>query len=81
MNKKVWIDCECGSEGIMLLKDDGMVELSFFQYGHVGKLSWRQRLHFCWRILWRGTPYTDMVILSKEEVEKLQTTLKELTDD
>jgi hypothetical protein len=77
------IDCACGTEGITVSRCDysGMIEFGYYGYGiQGGRLTWWNRLRTIWRILTKGTPYNDMVILNKCAVEELQKVLDELTN-
>ena len=47
-------------------------EFSIWSYGrHSSKLSWRERLRWCWNILRNGNLWADEVILSEKSVKKL----------
>lgn len=72
--------CDCGSEGVMVAVelDDKVAEpairMAYWQLGT--KLSnselirWN-RIRLAWRILWGGSPYTDMVWMSRSTTRNL----------
>jgi hypothetical protein len=50
------------------------VDISLWNYGfYDGKLDWKKRL----KILFDGFAYSDLVVLNKEELDKLILTLEE----
>jgi hypothetical protein len=50
------------------------VDISLWNYGfNDGKLDWKKRL----KILFDGFAYSDLVVLNKEELDKLILTLEE----
>lgn len=74
MNKTKTIKCSCYSELLHLEWDEELklLDLSIWaHYGSKNKLSWRQRLRYCWRILTSGKPYGDQMILDKESISAI----------
>ena len=70
--------CQCHMEAIVAEKCDDEVELAFWSYGQANKgLTFGDKIKLCFRIFTKGTPYTDMVILNKEEGLKLAKFLKD----
>lgn len=67
--------CICGAEGISVERDtdSGGVEywISLWRYGSGTPLSWRDRLRYCWQILWHGKPYADAVCLTEGDASEL----------
>ena len=72
--------CDCITEGIVVMKldDDSndckgapFIELAFWQCGHVHIHDWRYRLRNIWQIITKGTPYTDMVWMRREQAKAL----------
>ncbi len=76
------INCSCHGEELRVFVDRGesplerFVEVSFWQYGYGGS-CWRARLRHIWHILWRGTPWSDMVLLDRSGGEQLIAAVKE----
>ena len=77
---KMWykfFECECCSEGIMLSHEINdpypVIDLAFFKDGFHGRyfLTFKQRLRYMWQILTKGTVWTDMVILDKNQAKDL----------
>lgn len=70
MDKKIYIDCDCHSEGLILEKEEetGEVYLSIFEIGsnEDHTMTWKQRIRSAWRILRKGSPYGDQIVLSKK---------------
>lgn len=66
-------DVNVNNEGIALndVQVDQSYELAFFGYGHVRTRSFWNKLKQCFRLMKKGTPYADMVILNKAEALKL----------
>jgi hypothetical protein len=65
------VTCECHIEGLHLMKfdDDADLYLSIWeerQYAH--KTLWRQRLRHIWRIIRKGRPWDDELVLGPEAV-------------
>ena len=76
-SKKAYFHCGCGGEMIVIEVDKDpdfpFVQLAFYDLGHQGNLlSWKHRLRCIWRVLTKGTPYSDMVILYPGEWEKFR---------
>jgi len=78
-NGRVYI-CSCGAEALAVEfpkdEDPEMQEFDFcniaiWETYHRSNVSFYQRLRYCWRILKRGHPYTDMICLNKSQVRKL----------
>ena len=68
-------DCLCHSLHIRPDSESKTVDISLWNYGfNDGKLNWKNRL----RILMDGFAYSDLVVLNKEELDKLIATLEEI---
>lgn len=69
--------CSCGSEGIMMSYEqekEGVpyVDLAYFQEGFASrKLSFFQKLRWCYHILKTGQPWHDMVLLNQNTAKRL----------
>ena len=85
MQNNIWkkfIQCHCGTEGIMIsyeTEEDGLpvIDLAFFGYGYITNrtLSLWEKLRYCWHILIKGEPFIDEVILSQNNAKELATEL------
>lgn len=68
--KTTFIQCSCSSEALCLEKDqeDDLLHISIWErgYGRSNKLTWKQKISYCWRILTKGCPYGDQIVLNKE---------------
>jgi len=69
--------CDCGSEGIMMSYErekEGVpfVDLAYFREGFDGrKLSFFQKVRWCYHILKIGQPWHDMVMLNQITAKRL----------
>ena len=73
--------CECSGEAVFVKQYAGENEV-YFSYWKEGlsstKLDWRDRLKLSWKIMVDGTPYVDMVILSKKTAKSLASFLNKI---
>ena len=63
--------CECHSEGLVLEYDKEHKELMIAFWSNCAKyipnvLGWKERLRWIWNMIKTGSPYTDMVVVSRE---------------
>ncbi|MGD2071895.1 MAG: hypothetical protein PVG65_00190 [Candidatus Thorarchaeota archaeon] len=73
---KIWdkfYECTCHAQMIVAHYDDEdkTVDLAFFHNFVDGRMTWWQRIKFCWKVLTTGEAWTDMVILDREEARNL----------
>ena len=67
-------DCLCHSLHVRPDVESKTVDISLWNYGfNDGKLNWKKRL----KILMDGFAYSDLVVLDKEELDKLIIALQE----
>ena len=67
-------DCLCHSLHIRPDVESKTGDISLWNYGfNDGKLNWKKRL----KILFDGFAYSDLVVLNKEELDKLIAVLEE----
>ena len=67
-------DCLCHSLHVRPNKESKTVDISLWNYGfNDGKLNWKKRF----MILFDGFAYSDLVVLDKEELDKLINALEE----
>tara|TARA_R110000851_G_C12862162_1_gene544061 strand:+ start:19 stop:381 length:363 start_codon:yes stop_codon:yes gene_type:complete len=72
--KTSFVRCSCYTEGLLAEydEDDELYYISFLGQGPENFiLSWRNRIRHIWKVFVSGRPYSDQVILSKEEARKL----------
>ena len=66
-DKSEYIECSCGSEMLRMSFDpsDDWAELNiaFWCYGQPYGFGFKERIRWAWRVLTKGKPYDDMVIL------------------
>jgi hypothetical protein len=76
MDKKI-INCDCLCHSLHIRPDNESktVDIAFWNYGfNDGKLNWRDRF----KILFDGFAYSDLVVLNKDELNKLIQVLEEV---
>lgn len=69
-----WIECSCHDEGIMLAVDEDFstIDLALFKFGKFsGSLSLKEKFRYCLRVLFKGTPFLDEIVLSKDNAKEL----------
>ncbi len=84
------IKCDCWSEGISLefddidhgldgIKSDG-IQIAFWQQGfnNTKPMNFNEKFRWCKHILHKGTPWSDMVVLDKTQVDVLIAELTEM---
>ena len=71
-DKSIFIKCECYGEGMGVDYDAGDNQY-YFSYWSTGlsnkKLSWRERIRYCWNVLIKGKAFNDELILSQDSAE------------
>jgi hypothetical protein len=70
VDKTTIINCDCLCHSLHVRSDveSKTVDIALWNYGfNDGKLNWKKRL----QILMNGFAYSDLVILNKEELDKL----------
>jgi hypothetical protein len=71
-------ECLCHSLHIRVDKDYNCVNLGLWLYGfHNGKLSWKNRF----KVLFNGYADSDLIVLNKEELQKLINVLQKAYDE
>jgi hypothetical protein len=76
VDKTTIINCDCLCHSLHVRPDveSKTVDISLWNYGfNDGKLNWKKRL----QILFDGFAYSDLVVLDKEELNKLISALEE----
>lgn len=68
-----YFKCSCSNEILHVSYDNEIktTEFSIYEMQNTPKASWRQKLRWCWRILIKGSPYGDQVILEKSQITNL----------
>ena len=73
-DESIFIKCSCGSEGIGIDydADDELYYFSVWSEGLSSKtLTIKERIRYCWRVITKGKAFNDQLILTKQEVIKL----------
>ena len=73
-NRSLFIECECHGEGMGVDYEKGE-DYYYFSYWTRGlsnrRLSWKERLRYCWNALVKGKAFNDELILNQQSVDKL----------
>jgi len=75
-NKTIFIPCSCKSE-ILAIEYDHEIEMAdlamFENYtNYSNKMSLWQRLRYCYKVLFDKKPYSDQVVLDKNQLKDLR---------
>lgn len=75
-----FIRCSCESEILVAKYQYNILEISLFdtQSSIKSKRSWYQRLRYILHIIIKGEPYTDQIMLEKNQINELQNFLNNL---
>lgn len=81
-----FIICDCYNHGLFVEKieedDQKDLYISLFNRGFsYPKMPWKQRFRWIWKILTKGHPYTDMIILNESKVKDFQLFLSKNFDE
>lgn len=75
-NKTVFIPCSCKNE-ILVIEYDHEIDLAdvaiyehYVGYSH--RLSFWQRLRYCYQVLFHKKPYADQMVLDKNQLKDLK---------
>jgi len=76
--KNKYFRCSCGSEVLAITRwdDEDLVDIAIFKLWNSKGLSFANRIRTCFRTLFKGSPWTDQICLSKEDALKLSEDLK-----
>lgn len=80
----LYLRCSCSSHMIEFTPnnyDNGELNVSFWRKEITGQLSFINRIKWCINILITGYPWSDQVLLSKENVNSLKNYLFVIYDD
>jgi len=71
MDEKIAIECDCGEE-VLVVADDYPCGFNLGMFNrYCTKNTWRNRLRLIWRIIRTGSPYTDQICISYDNVCEL----------
>ena len=75
--------CDCGCGGLSIERDSDFPEIfiSTWRYGTSIKVSFIDRLRYCWDILRYGRPHTDEVIFNIETAKAFLSELERCIED
>jgi hypothetical protein len=73
-----YIMCECHSEILYIEYDESLKQADlciYHSYDYGSKLSWKNRIRYCWKIISTGKPYSDHMIMYRRGLRKLKNIL------
>ena len=82
VDKSKFVRCDCFGHALEVRRDmeivDGKITHKNFEiciwerYGESNrKMSWRERIRWCWQVLRTGRPWADQVTISDDKAKKL----------
>lgn len=81
-NKTLFIPCGCRSEILVIEYDHELKMADIAIYEHSVsfryKISFLQRLRYCWSILWLKKPYADQIMLDNRQLLDLKNFINDL---
>lgn len=81
-----FIKCSCHAEAVevsqFLDKDDNEISMCFWEMGkgETGGYSWGHKLRLIWKVIAKGHPYNDSIILGEGEARQLAEILVRFAD-
>jgi hypothetical protein len=72
-DERIWVlcDCYCHALAAYVAPEGDVIEVAFWQQGHPDPPSVKDRLRHIWQIIRHGHPYTDSVILDRDNIMNL----------
>ena len=77
--------CDCHTHGFTVEADEEypIVYMASWSYGTAGqRLRFKDKIRYCWRILWHGKPHEDELVLEPDSAQilsdKLSTAVREV---
>ena len=73
-DRSIFIKCECQGEGMGVYYDseDGYYYFSYWRHGLSNrKLSWNERIRYCWNVFTKGRAFNDELLLSQKSTDEL----------
>lgn len=67
---KLFIQCECGNEVLLVEKDEKEVYLAMYKY-HPEKRNLKHKLRMIWNIL-RNKYWSDQIVISEEDAQEIK---------
>jgi hypothetical protein len=79
MNKEIFIECDCYSDGIKLNYQDELLYISLYQRGFKPRTKTiKEKLRWIWQIIIKDVPYDDELIISKDKIKQLSQFVNEI---
>lgn len=81
-NKTLFVPCGCHNEILMIEYDHEykMADVSIYEsyVSYNNKMSFWQRIRYCWRVLLHKKPYSDQIMLDNNQLKDLKSFLSAL---
>lgn len=79
-NKRFWIPCCCGSEGLQIEKDESDSDI-YIALWHFGQqpMSVEHKLRWIWSII-NGRPFRDQIVIDQERLQDVVDALRGMRD-
>lgn len=82
MNKEIFLECSCYSEGIKFdyNKEENTLEISIYQRGLTPRArSWKEKLRWIWQIITKHNVYGDEIMLEQKNINRLVEFVNEIS--
>ena len=75
-NKTLFIACDCKSE-ILVIEYDHEINMAYLaiyeqNISYKNKMSFWQRLRYCWQVFWNKKPYADQIVLNYQQLNDIK---------
>jgi hypothetical protein len=83
MNTRKFYPCACTAEGFLLMniEDEHSVDLAIYRYGRMSfPFTWKDRIRWAWRIISKGDPWGDEILLPYDTARELAEDVLKLTE-
>jgi len=78
MKNRLHIKCDCFGHAFEMEHDKEFNELNFtiWNLGFSRPMCWKQRLRWCWHVMWTGQPWGDYVTVNLKQHPEILDELK-----
>ncbi len=79
MKEPIYLKCQCYGSMLECQYDEEFKDcnITIWQRGRNGVLSWQNRIRWIWEIIKTGNPWGDDIMLTKEDALKLANYIQE----
>lgn len=79
-DNKLYLQCSCASEVMLVERDDEIDSYFIAIFDRANVRSWSNKFRQIWHIIRYGEPYSDHIVLDKENIEQLEQFIKQTKD-